>query len=227
MLKSFSLHRTATAGRAQIVSQLVGVLSLIGFAAVCLIALGHETRNGVLADGLGGRLDRGQSTDAAHDSLIACDRELNGQWYPHYRSGFLAQRRDQCRRLAEVILKHRPTQGYAWYMVALSLSFEGREQEAAAALRRSQAVTPNESWLAARRLRIYLDGFGYESARELDAFWPDAEVGLQHGTSKLWLSLAYVKYPDFRERFEPILKRSSLSSRDAFLEQVRILLGAV
>ena len=88
----------------------------------------------------------------------------------------------------------------------------------------SQAVTPNESWLAARRLRVYLDFLGYERSSQIEGFWDDAEAGLQFALSQRWLSAAYVQHPGFRERFEPILKRSSGMKRDAFLEKVQNLL---
>ena len=206
------------------ISKFFGSLFLFAFAAICLIALDHEGRQGAFAASLGIELNRAQSTGAAHETLLACDQLLNGQSYQHFRYGLLAAQRDHCLRQAEVILKRRPTQGYAWYIAALTLSFAGREQEAERALMVSQAVTPNESWLAARRLRVYLDFLGYERSSQIECFWDDAEAGLQFALSQRWLSAAYVQHPGFRERFEPILKRSSGMKRDAFLEKVQNLL---
>jgi hypothetical protein len=206
------------------ISKMLGVLFLTAFAAICLIALDHEIRQNAFAASLGLELNRPQSTSAAHKTLLACDQMLNGQSYPYFRHGLLTAERDQCLRQAHVISKQRPTQGYAWYIAALTLSFAGREQEAERALMVSQAVTPNESWLAARRVLAYLDLLGFQRSSQIEGFWDDAEAGLWFAPSRQSLAVAYVQYPQFRAQFAPILKRAKPASRDAFMARVETLL---
>ena len=151
---------------------------------------------------------------------------MNGRRYQYFMQGRFAPDRDACLAEAEAILKSRPTQGYAWYVKALSLGFAGQREAAEASAFRSQAVSQHEGWLAARRVRVYLDLVGFEKVSASPRFWSDVEEGLKFRRSQRWLSGAYLKYPQFRTQFDEILKRARSADQRAFLAQVDLLLAS-
>lgn len=207
------------------IAKLLLPIPVLIYAACCLIAVDVEFNRNSIANLLGSGRLMAQSTHAAHATMLDCDRLMNGRLYQYFIKGRFAQERDACLAEAEAILRSRPTQGYAWYVKALSLGFAGQRAEAEASAFRSQAVSQHEGWLAARRVRAYLDLVGFENVSGSPRFWSDVEEGLKFRSSRRWLSGAYLKYPQFRSQFDEILKRAQRSHQRAFFVQVDLLLA--
>ena len=151
------------------------------------------------------RLDMAPSTWRSHALMVDCDVFLTGVARPLIREGYFPDDLQRCAELAIDATKGRPTQGYAWYVHAIAMSLDGQDEVARQSLRRSQQITPKESWLTPRRLLWYPDIFKPEDLPLEAGFWSDARIALRYQESRRVLARLYVLHPVLRDGFDTAL----------------------
>lgn len=151
------------------------------------------------------RLDIAPSTWRSHALMVECDVFLSGVARPLIREGYFPEDLQRCAELAMDAAKGRPTQGYAWYVHASAMSLDGQDEAARQSLRRSQQITPKESWLTSRRLLWYPDIFEPKDLPLEAGFWSDARIALRYQESRRVLARLYVLHPVLRDGFDTAL----------------------
>ena len=137
--------------------------------------------------------------------MVDCDVFLSGVAKPLIREGYFPDDLQSCSALAMDATKGRPTQGYAWYVHAIAMSLDGQDEAARQSLRRSQQITPKESWLTSRRLLWYPDIFEPKDLPLEAGFWSDARIALRYQESRRVLARLYVLHPVLRDGFDTAL----------------------
>ena len=210
---------------------LMGIFSIVfmGLAAVAasLETQSHRTEPNLLARSVSFLPTRALVPSTLHShyylrdcSLMFLDqRELLQQGY--LGSKFLA-----CEAMAKGITQSRPTQGLAWLILGLVAELEGELLEAKRSLAISQAVNPNELFMAQQRMALHQLILSDATQPPTSGFWQDARYSAASSAGRQIIARLYLKNPQVRNQFNEFLEQQSDRTAEAMLREIeRVLDG--
>lgn len=209
-----------------------GMIALPALALVCLAtpALIQEANpflagsgpmevrvNGIIG---GGRL-LGWSSTAQNEFLRDCVTampSLNARILPPEQQAILQTR---CRNGAEDIVAHSPINAFAWSAMAELARFAQDYGAMNLALVNSQAIGPNELWIAERRVDTAEAAYDALSEPALAANRADLAVVASSPVAVRSIALRYIVQPAFRERITAIVETLPPAVQNRFLNNIR------
>jgi hypothetical protein len=114
-----------------------------------------------------------------------------------------------------------PSHSYGYYIEALARFALGEADMAVAALERSQAVGPNEQWLAERRVGVAETHYAALEAYAGTGHLADLALLAQSRRGIRSIAARYVANPDFRERVTAVVETLPDEIQQRFVAVVR------
>lgn len=140
------------------------------------------------------------------------------------QQGYLGSEFLACEAMAEDISQSRPTQGLAWFILGLVAELEGKPLEAKKALAISQAINPNELFLAEQRMALHQLLLSDPTQPPTSGFWQDAKYSAASPVGRRVIASLYLKNPHVRNQFDAFLEQLSDRSAEAMLREIERLL---
>lgn len=142
------------------------------------------------------------------------------------QQGYLGSEFLACEAMAEDITQSRPTQGLAWLILGLIAELEGKPLEAKEALAISQAMGPNELFLAQQRISLHQLLLSDPTQSPTSGFWQDAEYSAAATVGRQMIASLYLRNPQVRNQFDAFLEQLSDRRAEAMLREIeRVLEG--
>lgn len=165
----------------------------------------------------------GLSIDSARLVLDSCTwamTSLAGRTQPTQIRNRIAQ---NCRLTAKGIVAVSPSSAEGWYVLALAAAQQGRRAEFSANLIRSQAVAPNEEWLAALRVALAEARHDWTNAGLTRIERADIAVLLASRRGVAAMAARFVEDPGFRARATEIADQLPPETQARFVAALRRL----
>lgn len=208
---------------------LIGIFSIVfmGLAAVAasLETQSHRTEHNLLARGVSllPAWALVPSTLNSHYYLRDCSLMFMVQ-REFLQQGYLGSEFLACEAMAEDITQSRPTQGLAWLILGLVAELEGKPLEAKKALAISQAMNPNELFLAQQRMALHQLLLSDPTQSPTSGFWQDAEYSAAAIVGRQMIASLYLRNPQVRNQFDAFLEQLSDRRAEAMLREIERLL---
>lgn len=160
-------------------------------------------------------------------ALEICDDTMNRLSFPLAPSAAMSAVAQSCLETAGTAISQMPGHSYGYYVGALAHYALGDAETALGSLKRSQAIGPNEQWLAERRVALaelhHADLEDYAEAGHL------ADLALLAQSRRGIRSIAarYVADPSFRERVTAIVETLPDEIQQRFVSVVRAESGKI
>lgn len=129
----------------------------------------------------------------------------------------------RCGEVTSDVLDAAPTHGYGWLVAALVSARTADMEAFKAQLARSQAVAPNEGWLATERIKLaeqWRDGAALSEDERRDL-----EVFLDAGRLDPAIRQLYARDAGFRTRLNSVLETRSAAVQRRFVNGIRAALS--
>lgn len=161
------------------------------------------------------------STFGTNVALEICDEAMTRLLFhlaPSARKSAVA---NSCLETAETSVSQMPSHSYGYYVEALARFALGETEAAIRALERSQAVGPNEQWLAERRVALAETHYGELDSYEEEGHHADLALLAQSRRGIRSIAARYVANPGFRERVTAVVETLPNEIQQRFVNLVR------
>jgi len=140
-------------------------------------------------------------------------------------AAFLEALAKDCLRMSNEALAGMPLFGVAYVAQAASLASLGDDVGFSSAMANARTVSPQEGWLASRRLSLAVRNFSRLDTDARAALLPDIVVLVSTSSLRRGLAQAYVANPEARAWIEAGVEAADEGAQAAFLSAIRSVSG--
>ena len=158
------------------------------------------------------------SDTALLDGCLTAVSSVEGRLLPWARRGNLLA---QCLQISKAITASSRYDAYGWFAQAYFARETGDFDGMNAALERSYQTGPNEQWLAALRVRLAEQNFGYLDGSAKLGHGADLALMVQSPSGGEAIALRYIRDANFRERIKTLVEVLPERQQQAFISTLR------
>jgi hypothetical protein len=161
------------------------------------------------------------STFGTNVALEICDQTMTRLSFYLAPTARMSAVANSCIETARTSISQMPSHSYGYYIEALARFALGEADMAVAALERSQAVGPNEQWLAERRVGVAETHYAALEAYAGTGHLADLALLAQSRRGIRSIAARYVANPEFRERVTAVVETLPDDIQQRFVAVVR------